>query len=331
MQTTQATASDQAPAPPSTLVMPERPAPPRMPPVDLRVRVKTSPALRRLIPTRFAVKRAEGRGAAIWEHDAPAREDAIAATQTVIAGTPRAGEIDEIARAHLIEDEAQRAMFWQPWITPIRDPLSTERLLEALTDKRGLLLSPCHTGPYAGSPELVMEALGHELILTGGPWFFDEPTPDLWGRRLARWRKGSKAPIINTKGSFQFLLDMLKQGVCVHLFFDMPGPHATSFLGKPAMLADGIARLATQADAPILPLRSIRAGHRKRVEVAVPLDPREFTGVDDLHAALAAQHERWILERPAEMTDPRSFGWAATPTSWDRPPRADEQGRPARS
>jgi hypothetical protein len=331
MQATQATAKDGAPAQPSAVVMPERPAPPRMPSAELRIRVKTSPALRRLVPTRLAVKRATRRAAETWKHDASARADAIAATQTIIAGTPRADEIDEIARGHLIEDEAQRAMFWQPWVTPIRDPLSTERMLEALTDTRGVLLCPSHTGPYAGTPELFMETLGHELLLTGGPWFFDEPTPDLWGRRLARWRKGSKAPIINSKGSFQFLADLLKQGACVHLFFDMPGPHSTHFLGKPVMLANGAARLAVQADARILPLRSIRAGHHKRVEVGAPLDPRELTGVDDLHDALAAQHERWILERPAEMTDPRSFGWAATPTGWDRPQRADEQGRPTRS
>jgi hypothetical protein len=294
----------------------------------MRVRVKTSPALRRLIPTRLIVKRAVHQAQEIWERDPPAREDARAATETIIAGTPRAHEINQIARGHLIEANAQTAMFWQPWTTPMCDPRSTERLLEALTDERGVLLSPCHTGPYAGSPELLTESLGHDLLLTGGPWFFDEPTPDLWGRRLARWRKGSRAPIINTKGSFQLLLDMLGWGVCVHLFFDLPGPHATRFLGKPVMLADGTARLAVQADALVLPLRTRRAGHHKRVDVAAPLDPRRFKGVDDLHAALAAQHERWILERPAEMTDPRSFGWAATPTGWNRPRPADEQGRP---
>jgi hypothetical protein len=324
MHTTKAMAEDRAPTPAGAWVMPERPPPPRMPPAGMRVRVKTSPALRRLMPTRPVVNRALRRGERIWERDPRAREDAIAATETVVAGTPRAHELGDLARAHLIEAEAQTAMFWQPWETPKLDAGASERLLEALSGPRGVLLSPCHTGPYAGSPELALKSLGHVPLCTGGQWYFDEPTPDLWGRRLARWRRGSRAPIINTKGSFQLLLDALGVGACVHIFFDMPGRRRTSYLGKPAMLADGTARLAHQADALILPIRSLREGHRKRVEVAAELDPRRFAGVDDLHAALAAQHERWILERPAEMTDPRGFGWEATPQEWDRPKRAAE-------
>jgi lauroyl/myristoyl acyltransferase len=325
MPATQANAEDRKPAAAGAWVMPERPPPPRMPPVEMRVRVKTSPALRRLIPTGLVVDRAARRGQRIWDRDPRAREDARAGIETIIAGTPRAHELSELTRCHLIEAEAQTAMFWQPWTTPRLDAGATKRLGEALSGDRGVLLSPCHTGPYAGSPEMALKPLGHVPLCTGGPWYFDEPTPDVWGRRLARWRKASSAPVILTRGSFQLLLDALGAGACVHIFFDMPGRRRTSYLGKPAMLADGTARLAHQADALIVPIRSVREGHRKRMEVAEHLDPRRFAGVDDLHTALAAQHERWILERPAEMTDPRSFGWEATPSEWDRPKRQEER------
>ena len=42
---------------------------------------------------------------------------------------------------------------------------------------------------------------------------------------------------------------------------------------------------------------------------------------DALHDALAVLHERWILEEPAAMADPNSFGWehGAGPQAWIRP------------
>ena len=48
------------------------------------------------------------------------------------------------------------------------------------------------------------------------------------------------------------------------------------------------------------------------------LDPREFADADELHDALAVLHERWILEEPAAMADPNSFGWdgGATALGW---------------
>jgi len=150
---------------------------------------------------------------------------------------------------------------------------------------------------------------------------FETPTPDLWGRRLARWRRGSYSRLIRSSGSFPVLKALLERSELIVVFFDLPGQRMTHFLGKPAMLADGTARLAVETDSVILPVRTRRAGHRPCVDFGASLDPRSFDGVEPLHNALAAQHERWILERPAEMEDPCSFGWAAgaTPQAWNRP------------
>ncbi len=108
------------------------------------------------------------------------------------------------------------------------------------------------------------------------------------------------------------------------VFFDMPGPRETRFLGKPVMLADGSAQLAVRTDALVLPLRARRAGIHVWVDVGAPLDPRGFAGPEELHDALAAAHERWILKRPEAMEDPSSTGWehGATPHAWTAPGRA---------
>src|SRR3981081_4426704 len=102
----------------------------------------------------------------------------------------------------------------------------------------------------------------------------------------------------------------------------MPGHHETSFLGKRAMLADGCARLAMDTGAVVLCQRAGRDGHRVTVEMTPALDPRDFASADELHAHLARQHERWILEHPEAMDDPRSFGWedGVSADAWRRPP-----------
>jgi benzoate-CoA ligase family protein len=296
------------------------PAPPRMPPASLDIRVKTSPWLRSMVPTRLAVSRAARQAQGIWEQSAGDREHAVAAMQTIVAGTPRADELQELAQLHLIESNMDKALFWQaPWSASV-DARSAARLRDALSAGRGVLLSACHLGAYYRL-QCAPPFNGRVTYIVPGPWFFERPTSDYWGRRLARWHKGMKSRPVPAKGSFRVIQVLLEQGDPVFLFFDMPGPRETRFLGKPATLAEGSAQLAVRADALVVPVRARRAGHRVWVDVAETLDPRQYAGVDDLHNAMAAVHERWILENPAAMEDPRTIGWGhgATAEAWVQP------------
>jgi benzoate-CoA ligase family protein len=298
-----------------------RPAdPPRMPSAPLDVRVKTSPLLHVLLPGRLAVGRAERQGRGVWEQSAVAREDAVAALETIVAGTSRAGELGELARMHVIDRSIDRAIFWQhPWSAKLDGP-SAKRLGDALSSDRGVLLSACHVGPYYRL-QCAPAFNGRVTYTVPGPWFFEPPTPNYWGRRLARWRKGMKSRPVPARGSFRLIQCLLDRGDSVFLFFDLPGPRETSFLGKPAMLAEGSAQLAVRADALVVPVRARRSGHRVWVDAGEALDPREFAGVEDLHAALARLHEAWILENPSTMEDPRTIGWehGASAEAWVQP------------
>jgi len=298
-----------------------------MPPASLGIRVKTSPCLRRLLPSRLVLKIATHRAEARWERNPEVREDALAAMETIIAGTPRAHELTELARAHLIESVVDHALFWQPWRTLSLDARSMAHLRDALDQDRGVLLSLCHFGLYYQATSTIA-SLGRVPYSVVGRWFFETPTPDYPGRHLARWRKCMGSRPVCSDGSFPILRALLERGEIVLVTFDRPGPHKTHFLGKTAMLADGSARLAVETNALVLPLRARRVGHRGCLDVAAPLDPQDFANVDELHDRLAALHEDWILERPGAMRDPRSFGWGqwATADSWIRPKSA---GRPA--
>lgn len=302
--------------------------PRRWPSVSLSLRIKTSPGLRSLVPTPLVVRRAAGRGRARWEN-ATERADALATMDAIVGNTQREAEIEHLARRRLEEEEIHRALFWQPWPLERMDAVSTERLERTLASSRPVILSNCHLGPFHHHTAPI-SARGKVIYVLSGEWFFDHPSDDYWGRRLARWWTDLRARdmrLVSVKGSFAVLRELLRQRETVLIYFDMPGSRRTSFLGKPVMLASGTGRLASETDALVLPLRARRVGHRVWTDAAEPLDARDFNGADELHDAIAAVHERWILADPAALEDPRR------PGSWERATRhewAHRQRPPAR-
>lgn len=296
--------------------------PPAMPSASFGVRLKTSSALRRLLPTPLVVRRAERRGRARWK-SAGERERALAAMDAIVGGTARAGEVEELARRYLIEDEVHRALFWQPWKTASMDAASDANLRTALSAERGVLISACHLGPMF----LYMSALdarGLVPYVASAPWFFQKPSEDLWGRRIARWWQGLQRRnerLVYSVGSFPVLRSLLEQGEVVLIYFDMPGSRRTPFLGKPVMLASGTARLSFETGAPIVPMRARRVGHRVWADAWTPLDPRDFADVGALQNALAATHSRSVLELAETLEDPNRAG------AWEGGANRDEWAR----
>jgi lauroyl/myristoyl acyltransferase len=244
--------------------------------------------------------------------------------EAVVGGTVHAHNIEALAREHVIENKVREALFWQPWATPALEEASAMRLRKALSAGRGVLLSSSHVGPYLLGVS-VIAPFGRTLHSVAGTWLFEEPAPGYWGRRIARRRTEARARgerLICAVNSFAVLETLLAEGEVVSVFFAMPGHRKTRFLGKPVMLAFGSARLAAQTDALVVPIRTRRSAHRVWVDVEKPLDPRDFTGPEQLHDALATVHERWILESPATIEDPNREGaWedSASALGWMLP------------
>jgi len=296
---------------------------PRMPAVPLALRLRTSPALRGLVPSGAVLARAERVAGQRWR-DQDDRDRAIATMETILAGTRRAGETVELARQRLIDDEANRAIFWAPWRFPEPSEATAERVRTLLESKRPLVFSGCHLGPYF-QQFAALPGYGVDVISVGGGWHFAEATPDLWGRRLARWVRGlADAGLrrIPAPGSFEPLRALLELGEPVALNFDVPGSFHTQFLGKPVDLASGTSRLAHLTGALVVPMLTRREGMLARVELLAPLDARDFQTPAELHEALAAVHEGSVLAFPHTLEDPgRPGSWesGASPACWRRP------------
>jgi lauroyl/myristoyl acyltransferase len=295
----------------------------RMPSAPWRVWLGTAQPLRRLIPAGVAVRRARSRGVRMWERMPEERERARRAMAAIVTGTHREHEVEQLARLHVIDGRVRETLFWHPWrIAPLA-PMSAACLTQALADGRGVLISTCHTGPYNIALE-AFTATGR-TVYSASAWALDEIGPGYWGRRVAlrrnrAARRGER--IVRAAGSYPVLAALLQRGEVLSVFFSMPGSKETTFLGKPAMLASGSARLAVSCDALILPVCTRVHGHRIHVDVAAPLDPRRYGDMEHLHDALAALHERWLLEAPEAMEDPNRAGaWAgaAAPDGWRLP------------
>ena len=296
------------------------PNPPRH---DLRLRLRTSPALRRAIPLRLDFAVAELRGRRTWERDSVARRGAIDAITAIVAHTERAGEIESLARRRLIEAQANEVFFWRPWRAPELDAESRQNLIQAVSTGRGVILSSCHIGPFYQSMGAVA-AVHPRAMGTAGPWLFKEG-PGAWGRRVERWRQGIAdrgEELVQTGGAFERIAGLLENGEALQLYFDMPGAVQTSFLGKSVALAGGTARLAERAEALVLAIHTRRRGHRAATTIGRALDARDYGTYEELHQAIARFHERAILQTPEQVEDPNRAGaWegGASAEAWIRP------------
>ncbi len=299
------------------------PVAPRMPRVGLRMRLHTSPSIRRLVPRPAALAAAERKGEQLWRRQAY-RDRATAMMENILARTERAGEVAELARLRVIDEEVMRAMFWSPWRYPPPSEASTRTIQEVIASRRPLLFSGCHLGPYFQQFSSLPRC-GVKMISVSGGWFFDDPPADLWGRRLARWSRGvieAGLRLTPAAGSVEPVRRLLEMGEPVGTYFDMPGSARTTFLGKPVDLASGTSQLGHQTGALLVPLRTHREGMLVHTEVLEPLDAARFATPLELHNALAAVHERSILAYPHTLEDPgRPGSWegGATPASWLRP------------
>ena len=297
---------------------------PPLPRVAAPLALMTSPRLHRLVPARLAALAGKAHGLLMWRSSSSVREGAHATMYAIVGGTDRAHEAGTLARLHVVNSYAERMLFWHPprpanFATSARCPA----LRAALSSGRGVVISSCHVGPFYDVTSCAL-ALGCRSFVVGGNWFFDQPTADYAGRRIAHWwgkiaTRGNY--LVRSSNSFAILQALLEEGEAVAIFFDSVGSRETTFLGRPTALASGTARLALATGALVLPVRARRAGAQMWVDVSSPLDPRSFTEVDRLQGAIADVHSRLILEHPETLENPRRPGaWedGATAEAWSR-------------
>jgi lauroyl/myristoyl acyltransferase len=290
-------------------------------------RARLSYALKRRVPLAAKIAMAEAMGRLDAVRKPAELEEARTVTRAIVTGTHREGELEAIARRRLVAERLHEASFWRArWD---RDPVAGgDYLHAAVAAGRGVIISFCHLGAFRGSIAPVKNREGRTTYVATNSWILEPPDGSEWSVRVEHWRRGlarSDGRVVKMPGTFETLAALLERHEVTMLAFDMPGSIDTRFLGKSVMLASGTAKLALRTDALVLPMRRVRRGVHLVIEYGPPVDPRGYDDAGSLHRDLAALHERWILERPEALEDPRRPGaWenCADPSGWPRPQRS---------
>ncbi|MFL5825711.1 MAG: lysophospholipid acyltransferase family protein [Thermoleophilaceae bacterium] len=275
----------------------------------LRDRLLVSPRMHRLLPDRAAMWLAAGRARVLWRLSEKRRQRARAQAALMFEGTPLEPNLDSIAPRLAAEEAMRSAQKPRMWMTEHYPVEGLGHLESALAEGRGAIVFSVHMGAYCSVAWPLAHA-GHPSYMTGADWLY----ADVYEGREALttlimrsdWEKvgGRWVP---RGGSYDVLKALLERGELCLVMLDVPGSTNARFLGKPAHLASGLARLARDTGAPLVPAFCHGGSARPRLVVEPPIDPAAFDSEDRLVKHLADVGSRAILEVSPESWEPNDF------------------------
>jgi Bacterial lipid A biosynthesis acyltransferase len=249
--------------------------------IPLRGRLYAVEGLHRLLPAAPAVALASLVG--LVDRFRPARYTEALDRARTLVGDDGPGDL---ARRHLREHRMADELFWRPWLDM--------RLAGAEHLGRGQIIAGLHLGPMA----LLQQALARRVpALHVSRWrAAAEEGPQTGRRALYTPRKVARLEaagvrVVPRGGSYDQLREALERGESVWMAADTAGRERgreTALLGRPMRLATGIAALACETGACVVPAYALRVRHRAVVVLEPPLDPAGFEGPEALHGHLAA-------------------------------------------
>ncbi len=267
-------------------------------------RLYSSTRLHRLVPDRAFIPIAWLVGTLQWLFSKRLRADALRYMELLLEGTPRSHEARSLARRHLIESAVAGMALWRPWMLRAARLDGVSNLKQVERQGAGAILLSMHVGAnHLGNSQPLLRRGRRVHPLGGEEWLFPDRFVGYDGhravslRRLVEERGGHW---IRPKGAFELCEVLLRRGEFCLIPFDVPGSKETTFLGKRAWVRTGVARLALAAGAPIVPVFAGREGHRFFVRLEAPIDPEDFSGLDELVDHLAQVVGAEILRRPEE-------------------------------
>jgi KDO2-lipid IV(A) lauroyltransferase len=262
----------------------------------LRQALHARPRMRRALGLRRAVRLARLRGRAEWRLRPGLRRAATARARTLLGRGADPGAVRVLARDHLLEGTMQGELTWQPWAAARMPVRGIEHLEAARAGGRGAILAGAHVGPMLNLT-YALAARGHPpyVVTLRRP---DRPLPP--GPR-GRWirmqhiqveRAGCRWVRLGEPGNYDLLRALLERGELCWLNWDVPGDLPVPLLGGTAHVRTGLARLALETGAQVVPGLSWREGDGHAAELLRPVDP------------VAHADERAVLEAVVGRVEP---------------------------
>ena len=280
------------------------PAPPSRPGVLLRL--QASGAAQRLYPVRVGTALADARAARLWRRP-DARAEALAAMDLLVGRTHRAAELEQLARAYLVELCRHEELAWRTQVITSRPVRHLERLRTQVGRGRGVILSVVHQGHFGAHPACVSRS-GLPVTALIAPTLLGEQPPTPAGlRRRQLFRTFTSWPgvtVVDAAGSYDRVRSLLQGGGTVLLACDMKGSTPVRLLGRTVRVPSGTARLSLETGAPVVVLSAEPDGHLERLVVQEPLLPEDHRSVPELLQAVFDRHAPAVLAWPQACERP---------------------------
>lgn len=272
-------------------------------PLGVLARLQASGAARRLYPVPVGVALARVRAQRLWGRPA-ARRDALANMDLLVGRTPRAAELEDLARRFLFETCKHQELVWRLDVVTRMPVDGLDRLRTSLDRGRGAILSVVHQGHFGAHPACISRH-GFPMRALVAPTLLGEQPATFAGvhrRQLAETFAGGRdVTVVNAAGSYAQVRSFLQAGGTVLLGCDLKGSTPVRFLGRTVGVPSGTARLSLDTGAPVLPVSVAPDGHLERLEVQEPLLPEDHRSPTELLQAVFDRHA------PAALAWPQGF------------------------
>jgi len=216
-------------------------------------------------------------------------------------------ELRRLAREHLTEQCLQQCFALHPDThIPVRGLGHLERARAA---GRGVIVASCHMG-LLRNLKFALAAHGYRVYLSGrtGP-----PRAGSGGGRWSAhevWAEEAGCRWVSMGGSYQVLRALLERGEVCKIEWDIPGrrPVPVEVLGRTLRISGGIARLALDTGAFVVPGFAWREPDGPVAVLFPAIDPHEVEGESELNAQIASAFEAALAPRLAQANYPPGGG-----------------------
>jgi lauroyl/myristoyl acyltransferase len=238
-------------------------------------RLYARPELHRAIGLTRGVRLARLRGRVEW-WVAPRRRVAARARAARLLGSGARGDaVRRLARAHMVELAIQTELSWHPDAARRMEVRGIGQLQRALAQGRGAILASVHLGPFRNLMQAIA-ARGHRIYVAGGFRLGELPAghPGHWHRDQARWLEQSGCRLVPVRGGgYEVMRALLERGEVCWLNWDARGWAPVTLFGRTIGVRRGVAGLAADTGAPVIPAFVWREGDGQVGQLCAPLDP----------------------------------------------------------
>lgn len=229
----------------------------------------------------------------------------------LLGRSSRAVESGALAEEHLFQTHRRAELRWRPWLTDRFAVEGLDRPDIHRWEGHGVLTSFMHHAQAEGVLRS-FSRLGYHMHVPVLASLLEPTAARPFQQQIKLVRKSGNVPFA-AGGSYEHMLQLLKDGQILSIAADLPGTTPVTFLGRQILVASGTARLALETGAPILPITSLKHGRFQRVRMETPLLPTDFTSVAELTQALFDAHAPAILAWPEAVELPLARSYAADP------------------